>query len=70
MPARKPKHSAPLNKVSIERDGQTYQGWYVVEQKVITVSTSWGEKSTQVGGLRPESLAKIMLRELVDERPR
>jgi len=48
----------------------TVHGSYSVswEDKTITVNSPYGSKTTQIGGLRPEVLAKIMLRELVQDR--
>jgi hypothetical protein len=38
------------------------------EDKTITVKSPYGTKTTQIDGLRPEVLARIMLRELVQDR--
>ena len=48
----------------------TVNGSYSVswEDKTITVKSPYGNKTTQIGGLRPEVLAKIMLRDLVQDR--
>jgi len=65
-----PKKSRPPvpQKVSIEYKGKTYTGIYTVEKGVITVSNSlYGSNATQVVGSPPEVLARIMLRELVDQ---
>jgi hypothetical protein len=63
---RKQKHP-PFIPVSIEWEGKKYAGSYYVEKGMITVSGSWGQKSTQVGNSPPELLARIMLRELAQE---
>jgi hypothetical protein len=45
----------------------------MVDQGMVTVTYSKGRKSTQVGGSPPEALARIMLREMIQEgkkRPR
>ncbi|MCY1369854.1 hypothetical protein D9M68_977530 [compost metagenome] len=55
------------NPVSIELNGRTYSGRYRVEKGIITVSTMSGSKSTQLGRLPEEALARMLLRELVDE---
>ena len=52
--------------IEIERGGKTYRGSYRVRRGILTVTTLYGEKSTQVGGLAPEALARIPLLELVD----
>ena len=48
----------------------TVKGSYSVsaEDKTVTVKSPYGSKTTQIGVLRPEVLAKIMLRELVQDR--
>ena len=49
---------------SIVIDGKTYTGTYTVESKMITVSTSAGSKTTQVGGGSAVFLARRILGEL------
>ena len=49
----------------------TVNGSYYISKKdkTITVRSPYGSKTTKIGGLRPEVLAKFMLRELAqDER--
>jgi len=48
----------------------TVNGSYSVsaEDKTITVKSPYGSKTTQLGGLRSEVLAKVVLRELVQDR--
>lgn len=60
-------NSRPSFPVSIELEGRTYSGRYRVERGVITVSTTSGSKTTQLGRLPEEALARLLLRELVDE---
>ena len=56
------------NIVSIEYEGRTIHGWYTIEGGMITVRTVNGSKTAQIGNSYPvESLAKIMLRKLVEE---
>jgi len=43
-----------------------YTGHWHVSGKLLTVSYSWHEKSTQVGGSLVDALAKIILSELVE----
>ena len=58
-------------KIEIEVDGQTYRGLWKLDSawlrknQVLTVSTSQGSTSTQLGRLRPEVLMGTLLRELV-----
>ena len=49
----------------MEHQGQTYRGSYQVTGKLLTVVRAYGTKSTQVGGSPPETLAKMLLGELV-----
>jgi hypothetical protein len=54
-----------MNTVKIE-----IEGTYHIHDGMITVTAPWGHtKTTQLGGsaAAPEALAKIMLRELVDD---
>lgn len=55
--------------ISIEVNGQTITGTYTVEGATVTVSTinGIGIKSARVGSMGAEALAKILLRELVDD---
>lgn len=53
--------------VSCEIDGKPHRGTYWVAGKILTVSTGMGGKSTQVGGMPAETLAKQLLQELVKE---
>ena len=50
----------------------TLNGSYSVSEgsKTLTVKSPYGSKTTQLGGLRPEVLARIMLRELVQDKKR
>jgi hypothetical protein len=51
--------------VSIERNGRTYTGRYLVAGDLITVRYDSDQKATQIGGSPHEALAKILLGELV-----
>ena len=54
--------------VHIKIDGRTYAGGYTVDRKVLTVSTSYGKKSAQVGHqVSHETLAHQLLHELMQE---
>ena len=54
-----------MRPISVEVDGKTYSGDFEVRGRVVTVTTSYGTKSTQVGGSPPDVVAKTLLRELV-----
>jgi hypothetical protein len=57
--------------VSIEHEGKRYTGYYTIEHDIITVCLTGGRsKSAQVGLTPPDSLATLILGELVIERRR
>ena len=59
--------------VTATRHGKQYTGSWVVTGRLITVShPNLGAKSTQLGGSvgAPESLARVMLGELISENER
>ena len=53
---------------SVEHDRKQYTGSYTVESDVVTVSSMYGSKSTQLGGSPSERVASWLLRELVTQR--
>jgi hypothetical protein len=67
MPKSKSKRTPPSIPVLIELKGETYHGTYTVVGGMITVSTGFGSKTTQVGGTPVEALAMLLLSELVNE---
>ena len=54
--------------ISIEINGKTITGRYVVERGIITVIYGMTQKSTQLGNSSgyPEHLARMLLRELAE----
>ena len=54
-------------KVQVESDGVTYKGTYVVEKGIIRVSSGFGFKKTQLGSMPADTLAKMLLLEIVRE---
>ncbi len=52
--------------------GKKYSGWYTIEHDGIglTVTSAWGNKYALLHRSRPEVLAPIMLRGLVEEAKR
>ena len=54
--------------VEVEIDGVMYRGTYEVKDGLITVWYRTQKKSTQVGGSTPESLSRLLLREMVAEK--
>jgi hypothetical protein len=53
--------------ISIEQEGKPYYGIYTVSEGTITVSNGEGTKTTPVGSMSVETLAKQLLSELVHE---
>jgi hypothetical protein len=54
--------------VHIKLDGRTYSGTYKVDRKILTVTTSYGKKSAEIGQrVAHETLAHQLLQELVQE---
>ena len=54
--------------VHIKIDGRTYAGAYTLDRNLLTVTTSYGKKSAQVGHqVSHEILAHQLLHELVQE---
>jgi hypothetical protein len=51
--------------IKVEIDGRTYLGRVEVSRDLVTVSTPYGSKTTQIGGSPAESIARILLREIV-----
>jgi hypothetical protein len=46
---------------------KTYPGWYLLEDGELTASSTWGTKLTVAHALTAEALARILLREILDE---
>jgi hypothetical protein len=54
--------------IHIKVDGRTYSGTFKVDRKALTVTTTYGRKSAEVGPrVTHESLAHQLLQELVLE---
>ena len=52
--------------VTVEHEGKPYTASWRVENDMMIVSTADCTKSTQLGDLPPESLARLMLSEIID----
>ena len=64
------KKTGPLSwsRVSLTQDGREYSGMYSVsvgKYPVLEVSSDHGTKRTQLGGMPPETLARLLLSELI-----
>jgi hypothetical protein len=57
----------PLKNISVTIDGITHDGTYYVQSSMVCVQSQLGTKATQVGGSRPEMIARLLLSELVRE---
>lgn len=57
----------PRYPVTCETDGKTYRGTYWVAGKILTVSTSMGGKSKQVGSTLAADPAKQLLLNMAEE---
>jgi hypothetical protein len=60
----------PIHTITLERSGKTYQGSYTVDRGLLTVTFGMATKSDLLSGLRPDSLAVLLLGELVEEHMR
>ena len=58
---------SPVKQVTITIDGVIYEGTYFVQNHMVHVVSSFGAKATQLGGSTSETLAKLLLSELVRE---
>jgi hypothetical protein len=54
--------------VMIEGNGKSLEGRFVVQDGIVHVLSVLGVKATQLGDLAPRQVARILLRELADER--
>ena len=52
----------------IKLDGRTYSGTFAVDRKVLTVTTSYGKRSAEIGAKVPHhALAEQLLRDLIKQ---
>jgi hypothetical protein len=51
--------------VAVEIGDIIYEGAYYVQESVVHVQSSFGSKSTQLGGSPPRMIARMLLSELV-----
>lgn len=56
-----------LETITLERNGKTYTAQYKVESGLITVYSPFGNKTTQVGSLPKDELARMLLSELINQ---
>jgi hypothetical protein len=53
--------------IAVEVDGNYCLGSYIEKGGMVILTSSYGTKATQAGGSPPDTLARMMLRELVTE---
>lgn len=56
-----------MTRIEMQYNGNTYSAEYTIEGGMITVSGNGGSKTTQVGGTPEDTLARMLLRELINE---
>lgn len=59
------KPQSVASNVSVEVDGEVYDGTYTSQSKVVTVEPIYGSEATQLGGLPGHVVARVLLREIV-----
>ena len=59
----------PVRPVTVTIDDVIYFGTYYVQNSTVYVQSQFGAKSAKLGGSRPRWIAKLLLSELVRERP-
>ena len=61
---------SPVKDVFIIIEGNIYHGAYFTQNSTVYLRSPFGSKTTQIGGMPPEEVAKFMLSELVRAAPR
>jgi hypothetical protein len=59
--------SSPVRNIEVTIDGVTHQGTYYTHRSMVYVQHCSGRKQTQIAGVPAESIAKLLLSELVRE---
>jgi len=59
--------SVPVQTATVMLDGITYTGTYYFKSSLVCVQYGAGSKATQLGGSTAESIARLLLSELVRE---
>ena len=58
----------PVQEINVLIEGVAYQGTYFVQGNTVHVRSSFGAKSTQVGGSPAAVVARMLLSEMVRDR--
>lgn len=53
--------------IKIKFNGEEYEGRYAVSKKILTVQSPFGSKSAHTSAVGNESLARLLLSELVSD---
>ena len=56
-----------LDEVTIEFEGKEYKGRYKVESKMVYATSAHGSKATQLGGSPAEVIARMLLRNILND---
>ena len=56
---------SPVKSVIVTIDGVTYHGTYFIQDSIVHLRSPLGTKSSLIGRSRPETIAKLLLTELV-----
>jgi hypothetical protein len=56
--------------IQVEFGCVQYGGWYEVERDLVKVHSCHGSRSAQLGSTPPDILARMILRELIEEEKR
>jgi hypothetical protein len=59
-----------VHEVTVTLDGVTHKGTYYVQDSLVHVQCDAGTKKTQLGGTPAETIAKLLMSELVREQPK
>ena len=57
--------------ISVDFEGKEYRGSYTIQSKMVKVySAMYGSKATQIGGLPPEEVARMLLHSILTDAKR
>jgi hypothetical protein len=74
LPLVEAEEEAPVSghALHVKLDGRTYSGTFMVDRKVLTVTTSYGKRSAEINAkVAHHALAEQLLRDLIkDEKGR
>lgn len=62
------KREPTRHQIAVELNGTSILAWYYVERGFVTVETDTGTKSAALHPLGPDHLARMLVRELAQER--